>query len=112
VALWLATRGADAAALAASASFDPWSADLIDRRPPGWHESHGCPLPPVVWSAQDRAAARTVLALPAVQVGRVVTDGWSRWSDPRTGTDELLAALGLPPVGPFDEVVARPGQPC
>jgi hypothetical protein len=66
----------------------------------------------VVWSPQDRSAARTVLALPETQVARVVTDGWSRWSDPRTGTDELLAALGLPAVGPFDAVVAEAGEPC
>jgi hypothetical protein len=65
-----------------------------------------------VWSAQDLAAARAVLALPATQVAGVVTAGWARWSDARTGTDELLAALGLSGVGPFDEVVARPGEPC
>ena len=66
----------------------------------------------MVWSAQDLAAARAVLALPASQVAGVVTAGWARWSDPRTGTDELLAVLGLPGVGPFDQVIARPGEPC
>ena len=71
-----------------------------------------CSVPPVVWSAQDLAAARAVVALPAGQVAGVVTAGWARWSDARTGTDELMAALGLPAVGPFDEVVARPGEPC
>jgi hypothetical protein len=109
VAMWLATRDPDAAALAAIASVDRWSADPVDRR---LHDSHECSVPPVVWSAQDRAAARTVLALPATQVAPVVSDGWSRWSDPRTGTDELLAALGLPAVGPFDSVVAQLDEPC
>jgi hypothetical protein len=109
VAMWLATRGADAAALAAIASVDRWSADPIDRR---LHESHECSVPPVVWSPQDRAAARAVLALPDTRVRLVVRDGWSRWSDPRTGTDELLGALGLRPVGPFDAVIARPEEPC
>ena len=113
VAMWLATRGADAGAVrAVGASVDPWSADPVERRPPGGEESHECSVPAVVWSTQDVAAARTVLALPETQVARVVTDGWSRWSDPRTGTDELLAALGLPAVGPFDEVVVQAGQPC
>ena len=113
VAMWLATRGADAGAVtAATTSVDPWSADPIERRPPGWHESHECTVPAVLWSAQDVAAARTVLALPETQVARVVADGWSHWSDPRTGTDELLAALGLPAVGPFDAVVARADEPC
>jgi hypothetical protein len=110
VALWLATRGADAAAVRSATTSDyPGSADAFER---GSLQTGMCSVPPVVWSAQDLAAARAVVALPATQVGRVVTGGWSRWSDPRTGTDELLAALGLPPVGPFDEVVARPGQPC
>ena len=111
VAMWLATRGADADAVrAASAAVDPWSADAVDAA--SCTSPTTCSVPPVVWSAQDLAAARAVLALPDTQVARVVSDGWSRWSDPRTGTDELLAALGLPAVGPFDAVVARPGEPC
>ena len=65
---------------AATVAIDPWSADPVERR---LHESHECGVPPVVWSPQDRSAARTVLALPETQVARVVTDGWSRWSDPR-----------------------------
>jgi hypothetical protein len=110
VALWLATRGADADAVrSASTSDHSGSADAFER---GSLQTGMCSVPPVVWSAQDLAAARAVLALPATQVAGVVTAGWARWSDPRTGTDELLAALGLPAVGPFDEVVARPGEPC
>ena len=110
VALWLATRGADADAVRSASTSDyPGSADAFER---GSLQTGMCSVPPVVWSAQDLAAARAVLALPETQVARVVTDGWPRWSDPRTGTDELLAALGLPAVGPFDAVVAQPGQPC
>jgi hypothetical protein len=95
--------------MAAVASVDRWSADPDARR---LHESHECEVPPVVWSAQDRVAALTVLDLPPTQVARVVADGWSRWSDPRTGTDDFLAALGLRAVGPFDAVVARPEEQC
>ena len=71
-----------------------------------------CNAPAVVWSGQDLAAARAVLALHEDDVTRIVGDGWSRWTDPRVGTDELLAALGLDPVGPFDDVVAHPGNSC
>ena len=110
VALWLATRGADAAAVRSATTADyPGSADAFER---GSLQIGMCSVPPVVWSAQDLAAARSVVALPAAQVAGVVTGGWARWSDARAGTDELLAALGLPGVGPFDEVVARPGEPC
>jgi len=110
VALWLATRGADAAAVRSATNSDhAGSADAFER---GSLEYGMCSVPPVVWSAQDLAAARAVVALPATQVAGVVTAGWARWSDPRTGTDELLTALGLPAVGPFDEIVARPGESC
>jgi hypothetical protein len=109
VAMWLATLGSAAGATRAAGATDPWSAVAADRRPP---DSHECRVPPVVWSSQDRAAARAVLALPDPQVAPVVRDGWSRWSNPRTGTDELLAALGLRAAGPFDSVVAGPEEPC
>lgn len=110
VALWLATRGADADGVrSGTTAAHADSADAFDR---GALQTGACSVPPVVWSAQDLAAARAVVALPATQVAGVVTAGWARWSDPGTGTDELLTALGLPPVGPFDEIVARPGEPC
>lgn len=111
VALWLATRGLDpAAAAAASTAAAPGSADAFVRGSVG--EEDPCNAPAVVWSAQDLTAARAVLALPDDDVARVVGDGWEHWIDPRVGTDELLAALGLDPVGPFDEIVARPGNSC
>ena len=75
-------------------------------------EEDSCNAPAVVWSGQDLAAARAMLALPDEDVTRIVGDGWERWIDPRVGTDELLAAFGIDPVGPFDEVVARPGNSC
>lgn len=110
VALWVATRGqnADDAAVASTPA-DPAAADAFER---GLLVMDDCTVPSVAWSAQDLAAARAVLALPETNVARVVTAGWERWSDPGTGTDELLAALGLPAVGPFDDVEARPGLGC
>jgi hypothetical protein len=110
VAIWLATRGLDPDdAAAASTAADPGSGDAFAR---GSVEEDTCNAPAVVWSGQDLAAARAMLALPEDDVTRIVGDGWGRWIDPRVGTDELLAAFGLDPVGPFDEVVARPGNSC
>lgn len=103
VVLWLATRGLNPEAAAEMiGDAQRWSsAELED-----------CEVPALVWSRQDLAAARAVLALPEDDVTRIVGEGWDRWTDPRVGTDELLAALGLDAVGPFDEVVPQPGSPC
>lgn len=110
VALWLATRGLDADETSeASTAVEPASPDSFAR---GSLEIGDCSEPAVVWSAQDLAAARALIALPEAEVTKVVHAGWDRWANPRTGTDELLAALGLPAVGPFDHVVPQPGNPC
>ena len=111
VALWLASRGLDAEA-AAEAATSPGvdSPNTFDRG--ALDEVEGCSVPAVVWSAQDLAAARAVIAMPDGDVRRVIGDEWGRWTDPATGTDELLAAVGLDPVGPFDRFEARPGEPC
>lgn len=112
VALWLATRGLDRDdAATVSTAADPRSADAFIRGSAQDVEDP-CTAPSVVWSAQDLAAARAVIALPQSAVARVVHADWERWIDPRTGTDELLAALGLGPVGPFDRIEARPGNSC
>jgi hypothetical protein len=110
VALWLATRGLDRGDVeVVTTSPLPASADTFER---GSLEVGNCSVPPVVWSAQDLEAARAVVALPSAAVAEVIATGWDRWLDPATGTDELLAALALPGVGPFDRVSARPGDPC
>ncbi|HEX4979717.1 MAG TPA: hypothetical protein VFV35_06610, partial [Acidimicrobiales bacterium] len=111
VAIWLAARGLDAGDTArASTSPNAGSADPFDRGSLELRDP--CSVPAAVWSAQDLAAARDVLALPEADVAVVVTEGWKRWVDPSTGTDELLAALGLQDHAPYDEVDARPGQGC
>lgn len=111
VALWLVTRGLDPQeALEASSSPAPGAADAFDRGSLEVDECGGAPT--VVWSAQDLAAARAAMALPEPDVARAVHDNWSRWTNAATSTDELLASLGLAPVGPFDAVVARPGSTC
>lgn len=112
VALWLASRGLDRdGAVTVATAADPDSADALAR---GSVEDldDPCNAPAVVWSAQDLAAARAVIALPEHTVAAVVHAAWERWTDSRTGTDELLGELDLGPAGPFDRIDARPGSSC
>lgn len=110
VALWLASQGLDPARARRFASSPlPTSADAFDR---GSTVVDPCIAPIVVWSAQDLRGARSMIALPSNEVSRVVISGWEHWRDPATGTDELMKALGLRPVGPFDRVEPRRGGTC
>jgi len=116
VALWLATRGLDPGASRTLTTargrriFDAGGPDSFDRGYVDWPNT--CGTSPVVWSAQDLAAARALVAAPEAAVKAVVHPGWERWRRPGTGTDELLAALGLAAVGPFDTVETRRESPC
>jgi len=116
VALWLATRGLDSSAsrtlttARGSANGDAGAPNSFDRGYVDWPNI--CGTSPVVWSAQDLVAARALVAAPEDAVKAVVHAGWERWRQPGTGTDELLAALGLPAVGPFDAVETRQESQC
>jgi hypothetical protein len=59
---------------------------------------------PVSWSQQDLEAARALAGEPDDQIRNLLIADWDRLTDPATTTDELLAAAGLDPVGPIDEV--------
>jgi hypothetical protein len=115
VALWLATRGLDAGDVGELSSgmsghdFGNREPDAFER---GYAWPDGCSASPVVWSAQDLRAARALSAQPEGAVQSVVNQGWERWLDPGTGTDALLSAAGLAPVGPFDDVQTRRVDPC
>lgn len=111
LAIWLASRGLEGDDLeAATTSAEPASPHAYQR---GSLELVGeCSVPSVVWSAQDLEAARAIASLPGADVERVISSDWSRWVDPQTRTDELLAALDLPSPGPFDDVRATPGNTC
>ncbi|MEO5678304.1 MAG: hypothetical protein ABIS47_01415 [Acidimicrobiales bacterium] len=116
VALWLATRGLDPGVsrelttARGGTNRDAGGPDSFDRGYVDWPNI--CGTSPVVWSAQDLAAARSLVAAPEAAVKAVVHTGWERWRLPGTGTDELLAALGLAAVGPFDAVETRPEPQC
>jgi hypothetical protein len=71
-----------------------------------------CVILPVAWSAQDLSAARALLAVPDATITGALARAWEHWIDPRVGTDELLAAVGLPPAGPFDHVDPIGGGAC
>lgn len=110
VALWLSVRGLDIEQqLKRTSASEADSNDPFDN---GSIDGLACAVPGVVWSRQDLAAARAVIQLPEETVRQAVAADWSRWTDPETGTDELLEHLGLPTVGPFDDVTPRPGNPC
>jgi hypothetical protein len=118
VALWLATRGlSDRAALRltrgrtdANGSPGTGPPDAFDRGY-AWPDDCGGGAP-VVWSAQDLTAAHMLLALPDRDVLRVVHGDWVRWTSSSTSTDDLLAALGRPAVGPFDRFETRVDASC
>jgi hypothetical protein len=114
VVLWYATRGLSADAADAtltpeipagvrvtdSMRGDVWPTDVC-----GQHRG-------MLWSRQDLAAARALLTLPDEHVNRVLAAGWSHWIDPLTPTDDLLAALDLPPVGRPDHVELYDTKGC
>jgi hypothetical protein len=52
------------------------------------------------------------MMLPEQTVRDVLRSDSDHWSDPATTTDELMEALGLDPVGPFEKVAARPEDYC
>lgn len=113
VSLWLSVRGLepdDQVRRTTIPHLDPSTADSFER---GSLDGVGaCSVPSVVWSGQDLAATRAVIGLDDALVAGILETQWERWTDPATGTDELLAALGLPAEGPYDQVTPRPGEPC
>lgn len=114
VALWLALRDLDAGTVG-SLTGGASGHDVAGRQPDAFDRGYawpaGCSTPPVVWSAQDLRAVRALTALPDDALRAVVHSQWQRWLDPATGTDSLLAAAGLPPVGPFEAVQTRKVDP-
>lgn len=112
VALWLAVRGVapERRAVVLTAR-EPASPDPYDRGLPR-SADHTCAVPSVVWSAQDLAAARAIVARPDGELAGVLAADWARWTDPSVTTDELLAALGLAPMGPYDQPEPRPADTC
>ena len=59
----------------------------------------GDATPPVLWSAPDISAAQAVLTRDATVVRDLLWADWSRWVDPATTTEDLIAELGVTPLG-------------
>jgi hypothetical protein len=111
MALWLATRGADADTVVAMTSVDSDAgrASASGARP--WPNT--CVAGPVaaVWGLTDLEAARRLIAAPEAEVRHALWSGWRRFTDPSTSTAELLDALGLEPVAPVRGSTPS-GEPC
>ena len=99
LALWLSTRGLGPVD----------TRRLTTSRTP---DEHDCRDPSVALSSLDLRAARALIALPEPAVRAVVHEGWERWRDPAAGADELLAAAGLPPAGPYPAWADGSENPC
>jgi hypothetical protein len=104
LALWFATRGADAGATADLTGVEPApSAEELDQgidpssRP--WPDPCDAGPAPVVWGVSDVQAARALTELPDEVVHGAIDGDWERFTDPATTTDELLVAVGLEPIG-------------
>jgi hypothetical protein len=98
IALWLATRGADADSVHGLTDFerDPAPGEA-EHRP--WPDPCYAGEAPVRWSEGDVLAARALTELPEPEVAAVLAEGWDRYLDPATTTEELLDAFGLEPAG-------------
>lgn len=117
VALWLAAQGLDSDETADllrhhfnpddhAGGDEPAEPDAYDLGQ-AWPDVCLAGPAPVSWSRQDLEAARALAAEPDDEIRNLLIADWDRLTDPATTTDELLAAAGLEPVGPIDDVPQR-----
>lgn len=106
VVLWLAVRGLDEET--AVDVLTPYDVSTPSHAGHVWPGVCGADLQ---WAPEDITAARALRELPEDDVLAILSDDWGRWTSRSTSTDELLAALGLPPVGPASPI-ATLGEPC
>jgi hypothetical protein len=101
IVLWLATAG-----LSHDSALDLLEPDEYnDNTPSGQgHVWPGTCTATVQWAPQDLVAARSLLAVDREAVGGLLAGDWQHWTAPETSTDDLMAALGLPLVGPPDPI--------
>jgi hypothetical protein len=105
VMLWLATAGLDRAETLATLQ----PGDLRDASYRG-HIWPGLCGADIQWAPQDLLAARVIATGDRAVTAEVLARDWDRWTDPATTTDELLAALGLPAVGPPEPIEPLEGE--
>lgn len=105
VALWVAAQGMDGddAKRLVSGTWSGLGDDHSDSNVPAeWTDGYiwvGDATPPVLWSANDIAAAETMLALDATLVRATLWADWQQWSDASATTDNLITELGVVPAG-------------
>jgi hypothetical protein len=106
VVLWLASQGMSAGEIDDLLSAEQGGGEPMtpNRRGDLWPGRCADEDPVLLWSRQDAEAARAVIAADPVRVRSTITGDWDRWTAPDSTTDELLAELGLPAVGPFDTI--------
>jgi hypothetical protein len=114
VALWLAAQGLPTKEQVAVATYhfdqlaDPNASETPFDLGNAWPQTCDGDAPAVVWSEPDLVAARRLLARPVAAVTDVVRANWAHFVDPKTTTNELLAALGLGTVAAPERIDARP----
>ncbi len=104
IALWLAARGVDERTALAMTTFYSGADTTGESYYRPWPDSCYAGPTPVIWAATDLDAARLLIAAPEDQINEVLRSDWTRLTDRRTTTAELLAAAGLDPVAD------RPGR--
>ncbi len=95
IAFWLATRGVDADTAANMTSFHADAPDSTRSYDRPWPDSCFAGPAPVVWEVADVDAGRLLVGAPEAEVAEVVFARWDHFTDRKTTTEELLAALGL-----------------
>lgn len=106
VVLWLASQGMSPGEIDDLLGPDLGGGDPVtpNRRGDLWPGRCSDEDPVLLWARQDADAARALIEADPALVQAIVTSDWERWKEPGTTTDELLAALDLPSVGPFDHI--------
>jgi hypothetical protein len=105
VVLWLAGRGMGSKGIRMADRH--WYGNDPRREGMVWPGACSGESGALTWSRQDLEAARRLFRADERVVGERIRAGWSRYTDAATTTDQLLADLGIGPVGPYDAVYAQ-----
>jgi hypothetical protein len=65
----------------------------------------------VQWGKGDAVYAEQLLNLPRAQVSAALSQNWAMLTRPTTTTDQLVQVLGLRPLPPYEQQLAKAGVP-